>query len=81
MDYPYIYGLKGALAAIGYSLGRFIMIDKENLSVASRKVVRVLVEMDMHLGLSETLEIEWRGKCFLQRIDYLGILLRCSNFV
>jgi hypothetical protein len=45
------------------------MIDKENLSAATRKVGRVLVEMDVHLGLSESLEIDWRGRRFLQRLD------------
>jgi hypothetical protein len=67
---------EGVLAAIGDSLGKFIMIDKENLSAATRKVGRVLVEMDMHLGLSKTLEIDWRGKSLLQRLDYLGIVFR-----
>jgi hypothetical protein len=54
------------------------MIDKENLLATSRKVGWVLVEMDVHLGLLETLDIEWRGKHFLQRIDYLSIPFRCN---
>jgi hypothetical protein len=69
---------EGALTAIGESLGKFIMIDKVNLLATTIKVGRVLVEMDIHLGLSETIEIEWKGKRFLQRIDYLGISFRCS---
>jgi hypothetical protein len=41
---------EGELAAIGDSLGKFIMVDRENHSVATRKVGRVLVELDVHLG-------------------------------
>jgi hypothetical protein len=69
---------EGALSAIGDTLGKFIMIDRENLAAASRKVGRVLVEMDVHQGLPATLEIEWRGRRILQKLDYLGILFRCS---
>jgi len=56
---------EGVLAAIGDCLGKFLMIDRENILVDTRKVSRVLVEMDIHQGLLETLEIEWRGKHFL----------------
>jgi hypothetical protein len=66
------------LQAIGNSLGKFIMVDKASLSAASRKVGRIMVEMDIHLGLPETIEIEWRGRRILQRLDYLGIPFRCS---
>jgi hypothetical protein len=34
--------------------------------------------MDIHQGLLENLEIEWRGRRLIQRIDYLGIPFRCS---
>lgn len=33
--------------------------------------------MDVHGGLPELLEIEWRGRRFSQRLDYLGIPLCC----
>jgi len=69
---------EGVLEAIGDSLGKFIMIDKGNIEATIRKVGRVLVEMDVHLGLSETIEIEWRGNHHLQRLDYLGY---CSNAI
>jgi hypothetical protein len=64
---------EGALTAIGNNLGSFIMIDKKNLEASNRKVARVLVEMDVHLGLPETMEVEWRGICCQQRLDYLGL--------
>jgi hypothetical protein len=69
---------EGALQAIGNSLGNFISVDKSSLFVASRKVGKVLVEMDIHFGLLEFIEIEWRGRRVLQRLNYLGLPFRCS---
>jgi len=43
-----------------------------------RKMDRVLVEMDIFCGLSETLEIEWRGRKITQPLDYLGLPFRCN---
>jgi hypothetical protein len=40
---------------------------------------KVLVEIDIHSGLLESLEIEWRGHTVTQRLDYLGIPFRCST--
>jgi hypothetical protein len=36
------------------------------------------VEMDVHGGLPELLEIDWRGRRIVQRLDYLKIPFRCS---
>jgi hypothetical protein len=69
---------EGALQAIGKSMGKFIMVDRTTLSAKSRKVGRIMVEMDIHLELPEVIEIEWRGRRVLQRLDYLGIPFRCS---
>jgi hypothetical protein len=75
---PLHFWNEGALQAIGNSLGNFISVDKSSLSAASRKVGKVLVEMDIHFGLPEVMEIEWRGRQVLQRLDYLGLPFRCS---
>jgi hypothetical protein len=40
---------------------------------------RILVEIDIHEGLSEILDIEWRGRHTIQRLDYQGIPFRCSR--
>jgi hypothetical protein len=39
---------------------------------------KILVEVDVHVGLLEVLEIEWWGLLFVQRLDYLGIPFRCT---
>jgi len=62
-----------ALALIGNSLGRFLWVDAQALAASDRRMTKVLVEIDIHVGLPETLEIEWRGFLFAQRLDYLGI--------
>jgi hypothetical protein len=41
-------------------------------------MARVLVEVDLHAGLLETLDIEWRDQLYVQRLDYLGISFCCS---
>jgi hypothetical protein len=37
-----------------------------------------LVEVDIHCGLLETLDIQWRDQYFSQRLDYLGIPFHCT---
>jgi hypothetical protein len=39
---------------------------------------KVLVEIDIHDGLLETLDIVWRGHTIRQYLDYLGIPFRCT---
>jgi hypothetical protein len=67
-----------AIQAIGNSLGRFIAHDSSSLTGSSRKLGRVLVEMDISTGLPENLEIEWRGRKLIQTLDYLGLPFRCN---
>jgi hypothetical protein len=76
---PLQFWNKAALEAIGNSLGSFLSVDNSSLLNPSRKIGKVLVEMNIHGGLPELLEIEWRGKRYSQRLDYLGIPFRCSH--
>jgi hypothetical protein len=69
---------EGALKAIGDSLGTFITVDHQSLRALVRKVGKILVEIDIHGGLPEVLEVEWRGQRILQRLDYMGIPFHCS---
>jgi len=39
-------------------------------------MARILIELDIHEGLLETLDIDWRGHTTRQKIDYLGIPFR-----
>jgi hypothetical protein len=69
----------GALEAIGNSLGSFISLGESVLSAPNRKMGKILVEMDIHGGLPKIIEIEWRGRRIVQKLDYLGIPFPCSN--
>ena len=43
-----------------------------------RQVVKLYVEIDVLVGLFDTLEISWRNKVQKQKLDYLGVSFRCS---
>jgi hypothetical protein len=67
-----------ALQAIGNELGRFIKVDEKVLNSSDRCMAKILVEVDIHGGLLETIEIDWHVFIYKQRLDYLGVLFRCS---
>jgi hypothetical protein len=69
---------EGALWAIGDTLGKFISLESKLLTDPAWKVGRILVEMDIHCGLPETIDIEWRGRRLIQSLNYLGIPFRCN---
>lgn len=38
-------------------------------------MARILVELDIHVGLMDTIEVEWSGQVLVQRLDYQGLSL------
>jgi len=66
------------LVAIRNSLGSFIAMEHDLLSACSKKIGKILVEFDIHGGLTELLEIDWRGRRIVERLNYLEIPFRCS---
>jgi len=66
-----------ALELIGNSIGHFLRVHEQALGVSDKRMAKVLVEVDVLAGLLESLDIEWRGILFGQRLDYLGISFRC----
>jgi hypothetical protein len=52
---------EGAFKALGNALGQFISLDSSSFTSPSRKFGRVLVEIDIHEGLPELLDIDWCG--------------------
>jgi hypothetical protein len=69
---------EGAFAAIGNELGHFLFVEDSVLKGADRRMGKILVELDIHNGLLEALDIEWRGNIYGQKLDYLGLLFRCT---
>jgi len=39
----------------------------------------ILVEVDIHGGLMESFELEWRRQVIVQQLDYQGFPFRCSS--
>ena len=68
---------EGALMDIGELLRKFIAVDTTVMKNSSRKMARVLVEMDIHGRLPEVLDIEWRDRHYTQKLDFLGISFCC----
>jgi hypothetical protein len=61
-------------------LGKFITLDLQTLENSSRKMGRILVEMDIHGGLPEVLDIEWRGRHIYSGwtiLEYPFVAVRC----
>ena len=58
---------------IGNTLGHFLKVDNQYLLSSNKRMAKVLVEIDIHARLLETLEIEWKGHLFSQRLDYLSL--------
>jgi hypothetical protein len=48
-----------ALTAIGNLLGLFLKIDEACLLSTDKRLARVLVEVDLHVGLMDSIELEW----------------------
>jgi hypothetical protein len=69
---------KKALTEIANGLGRFLAVDEKALQARDKRLCRVLVEIDIHAGLLEMIELEWRGMIRSQTLDYLGVSFRCT---
>jgi hypothetical protein len=68
-----------ALTAIGNLLGHFLKIDEASLHSIDKRLARVLVEVELHAGLMDSIKLEWRGHVMVQRLDYLGLPFRCTT--
>jgi hypothetical protein len=70
---------KRALTEIANGLGQFLMVDDEALLAMDKRMCRVLVEIDIHIGLPEVVELEWWGMLRTQTLDFLGVSFRCTR--
>jgi len=74
LSFPLQMWNRKAMEAVGNSIGHLLKIEEEDLHSTNKKMAKILVEIDIHGGLLDVLEIEWRGLLFVQRLDYLGFL-------
>lgn len=65
------------LRKVDESKGRVVAFGKGLLDSNDKRVEKVLLELDLHEGLLEDLEIEWNGHIFYKILDYLKFPFRC----
>jgi hypothetical protein len=69
----------GHFSAIGNKLGEFIEADLSFEDTGLMSVARILVKLDLVLGLLKDLTIETASGSFIQPLDYEGIPFRCHR--
>lgn len=67
-----------AFVAIGNELGHFLFVEENLIKQEDKRMGKLLVEIDVSNGLLETLDIDWRGNFFHQKLGNLGIPFQCS---
>ena len=51
--------------ALRDEFGRFLQIEGECLIGEDKRTARILVEIDMHAGLMDDIELVWRGRTYI----------------
>ena len=61
-------------------MGRFVVVDEDfNLSF-DKRLSRVLVEMDVSHSLSTEVEILYKERLLVQKLDYLYVPFRYNKY-
>ena len=66
------------LEGIANTIGWFMAVDEDFHLTFDKRVARVLVELDVTLGLPAEVEILCKDCLLVQRLDYLHVPFRCS---
>ena len=75
---PFPLWNRSLLEGVGNTLGRFVALDDDFMNSFDKRMDKILVEMDISKGLPAEIEILCRECLFIQRLDYQGILFRCT---
>ena len=60
---------------VGNELGKFHFVEDDFLHREDKWMARILVEIDIHVGLMQEVELEWQGQVYFQPLNYWGIPL------
>ena len=60
-------------------MGRFVVVDEDFHLSYDKRLAHVLVEMDVSHGLSAKVEILFKERLLVQRLDHLHVPFRCSR--
>jgi hypothetical protein len=66
-----------AFKEIGNAIDKFLYVDSKHLTRSDRRMEELLVEVDLYGGISDEIDIVWRGIVIQQRLDYIGVPFRC----
>lgn len=78
-DFPLEMWHREGFTAVENHLGRFLHINEGTLNGMDRQVGQVLVDIDMSLGIFDSLDIVWRNRRYSQLLDYWGVPFHCSR--
>ena len=70
---------KHILEGIANTIGRYVAVDEDFHLAYDKRIARVLVEMDISVGLAADVEILCNERLLAQRLDYLHVSFRCSR--
>lgn len=75
MYWVLLYGLllqlwNKVLTTVGNELAIFLYVEEDCLFGRDKRMAQILVELDVHAGLLEEIEIVWQGRVFFQPLDY-----------
>jgi len=64
---------KNTLMAIGNVLDCFLKVDERGIHTPDKHMEHVLIDLDLHAGLMDSLELEWCSQVMVQLLDYQGL--------
>ena len=67
---PFPLWNKNVLEGIANTIGRFVAVETDFLLAFDKRVARILVEMDVSLGLPADVEVLYGERLFIQKLDY-----------
>ncbi|XP_059066201.1 uncharacterized protein LOC131857545 [Cryptomeria japonica] len=76
---PMQYWFDSCFEAVGNSLGTFLMADEDSLNLLHTTFARLLVVVDVTMGLPFEISITSSKGSWLQSVDYEGIPCRCKR--
>ena len=77
---PFPLWSRSLLEGVGNTIGRFVAVEEDFMHSFDKRMEKILVEMDISVGLPVEVEIPCHEHLFVQRLDYLNIPFRCSRF-
>ena len=66
------------LEFIGNTIGHFVTVEEDFMNSYDKRMAKILVEMDISVGLLADVEILCHEHLFSHHLDYLNIPFRCS---